>query len=99
MSFQILYLKNGEERQYDAIIRQARDFSELLESSKHLFSNTITSLKKKKSLVHIFNTVLQAHISKELTTEEYDSLIGDIKTLNQILKNKEDSYELFVPSN
>lgn len=89
-----LYLKQGIEKQYDNIVKQGKTYTELLDSSKNLFSITVIALKNKKNLINILNNVLQSHINKDLTNQEYDDLISDISVLNQIIRNKEDSYEL-----
>ena len=90
-----LYLKKNKGREYDRIVRQGEDISQLMTTSKNLFTSAVVGLKKKKGMDKIINDVLKFHINKELTSSEYDALVKDIKIVNQIVKNQEDSYELF----
>ena len=89
-----IYLTNDQEAKYESIVMQGNIYSELSETVKNVFQNTILYMKRGKDLIYILNNILKSNINKSLTEEEYEGLMSDVKVLHKITKNKEATYEI-----
>lgn len=89
-----IFKENNKLDIFNKIIKKNKEIIELLDITKNIFDESIKKIFNNKKLNNIILDILKYKLNNEITTEQYNLLVNDIKTIYNIKQNQNDKYEI-----